>query len=253
MRKLDGKTALVTGGASGIGYAIAQLFLENGARVVVGDVDGDGLDRAAGELAAFGSVRAVEGDVRSMADAGRMVQTAVDAFGGLDVVVCNAGITSVTPIEQLDEAEWDAVLTTNVKGMFTVIKHAVPHLKDAGGGTIVTLGSEMGIVAVPESPAYCASKGAVIMFTKALALDLIRYGIRVNALCPGITRTPLLQSEVDDSPDPAKTAAAQAAWAPVLRVAEPGEIAKGALFLASEDSSFAAGSCLVLDGGFTAR
>ncbi len=253
MGKLDGKRALVTGGASGIGYAIAQLFLENGASTVIADLDGAKLAAARGELAAHGTVRAVEGDVRSMADAGRMVQAVVDEFGGLDVVVCNAGITSVTSIENLEEAEWDDVLATNVKGMFTVIKHAIPHLKSAGGGTIVTLGSEMAIVAVPESPAYNASKGAVVMFTKSLALDLVRYGIRVNALCPGITRTPLLQSEVDYSADPAKTAAEQATWAPMLRVADPREIATGALFLASDDSSFATGSCLVLDGGFTAR
>jgi NAD(P)-dependent dehydrogenase (short-subunit alcohol dehydrogenase family) len=253
VRKLDGKRALVTGGASGIGHAIAQLFLENGARVVISDINGGKLATAQAELAAYGTVHAVTGDVRSMADAGRMVQAAVDAFGGLDTVVCNAGITSVKPIEHLDEAEWDDVLTTNVKGMFTVIKQAVPHLKSAGGGTIVTLGSEMGIVAVAESPAYNASKGAVIMFTKSLALDLIRYGIRVNALCPGITGTPLLQSEVDNSLDPAKTAAEQAAWAPMRRVAEPREIANGALFLASDDSSFATGSCVVLDGGFTAQ
>jgi NAD(P)-dependent dehydrogenase (short-subunit alcohol dehydrogenase family) len=251
--KLAGKRALITGGASGIGYAIARLFLENGANTVISDIDADNLAAAHERLAEFGEVRAVAGDVRIMADAGRMVQTVVEMFGGLDVVVCNAGITSVTPIESLEEAEWDAVLTTNVKGMFTVIKHAIPHLKSAGGGTIVTLGSEMAIVAVPESPAYNASKGAVVMFTKSIALDLIRYGIRVNALCPGITRTPLLQSEVDNSVDPARTAAEQAAWAPMLRIADPREIAKGALFLASDDSSFATGSCLVLDGGFTAR
>jgi NAD(P)-dependent dehydrogenase (short-subunit alcohol dehydrogenase family) len=251
--KLDGKRALVTGGASGIGKAIAQLFVENGAQTVISDVDADKLAIAEKELAEHGTVHAVAGDVRSMADAGRMVQGVVDEFGGLDTVVCNAGITSVMPIEQLEEAEWDAVLTTNVKGMFTVIKQAVPHLKEAGGGTIVTLGSEMGIVAVPESPAYNASKGAVIMFTKSIALDLIRYNIRVNALCPGITRTPLLQAEVDNSLDPAKTAAEQAQWAPILRVADPREIAEGALFLSSDDSSFAVGSCLVLDGGFTAK
>lgn len=251
MGKLEGKRAVITGGASGIGYAIAEIFLDNGASVVVADLDGDRLAAARDRLAARGPVRTVVGDVRSMADAGRMIDAVVEEFGGLDIVVCNAGITSVMPIEQLDEAEWDAVLATNVKGMFTVIKYAVPHLKH--GGAIITLGSEMGFVAVPESPAYNASKGAVIMFTKSLALDLVRYGIRVNALCPGITRTPLLQSEVDNSLDPAKTAAEQAAWAPMLRVAEPGEIAKGALFLASEDSSFATGSCLVLDGGFTAR
>jgi NAD(P)-dependent dehydrogenase (short-subunit alcohol dehydrogenase family) len=253
MGKLTGQSALVSGGASGIGQAIARLFLEEGASVVISDLNADGLEAAVKELAPLGPVRGVEGDVRSMADAGRMVAAAVDAHGQLDVLVCNAGITSVMPIEQLGEDEWDAVLTTNVKGMFTLVKHAVPHMIRQGGGRIVTLGSEMGFVAVPESPAYNASKGAVIMFTKSIALDLIRHNIRVNALCPGVTRTPLLQAEVDNSLDPARTAAEQAAWAPIQRVADPAEIARGALFLASEDSSFAVGSTLVLDGGFTAR
>ncbi len=253
MGRLSGRTALITGGASGIGRAIAQLFLEHGARVVVSDINAGALDTAVKELAEYGAVCGVAGDVRSMADAGQMVQAAIDQYGSLDVLVCNAGITSVMPIEELSEDEWDSVLATNVKGMFTLVKHAVPHMKAQGGGTIVTLGSEMGMVAVPESPAYNASKGAVIMFTKSIAIDLIRYNIRVNSLCPGITRTPLLQAEVDNSLDPEKTAAEQAAWAPIQRVADPREIAQGALFLASDESSFAVGSCLVLDGGFTAR
>jgi NAD(P)-dependent dehydrogenase (short-subunit alcohol dehydrogenase family) len=253
MGKLDGKAALVSGAASGIGFAIAELFLEEGASVVIADFNAAGLEAAKAQLELLGPVASVVGDVRSMDDAGRMVQAAVDAFGGLDVLVCNAGITSVMPIELLSEEEWDAVLTTNVKGMFTLVKHAVPQMILRGGGSIVTLGSEMGIVAVPESPAYNASKGAVIMFTKSIAIDLITKNIRVNSLCPGITRTPLLQAEVDNSVDPAATAAAQAIWAPIKRVAEPREIAQGALFLASDDSSFAVGSCLVLDGGFTAQ
>jgi NAD(P)-dependent dehydrogenase (short-subunit alcohol dehydrogenase family) len=253
MGKLSGRSALVSGGASGIGKAIAQRFLEEGASVVISDINAAGLDAAVAELAAHGTVAGVAGDVRSMADAGRMVASTVELHGTIDVLVCNAGITSVMPIEQLTEDEWDAVLTTNVKGMFTLVKHAVPHMISQGGGRIVTLGSEMGIVAVPESPAYNASKGAVIMFTKSIAVDLIRHNIRVNSLCPGITRTPLLQAEVDNSVDPARTAAEQATWAPIMRVADPAEIASGALFLASDDSSFAVGSCLVLDGGFTAR
>ncbi len=252
MARLEGKSALVTGGASGIGRAIAQLFLEQGARVVISDLDSDALDSAVLELAAYGTVSGVHGDVRSMTDAGRMVDATVTEFGGIDVLVCNAGITSVMPIEQLEEDEWDRVLATNVKGMFTLVKQAVPHMKAAGGGSIVTLGSEMGLVAVPESPAYNASKGAVIMFTKSIAVDLIRHNIRVNSLCPGITRTPLLQAEVDNSLDPAKTAAEQASWAPIMRVADPREIAQGALWLASDDSSFTVGSCLVIDGGYTA-
>ncbi len=253
MARLEGKTALVSGGASGIGKAIAQLFLEEGAKVVISDINPETLKEAVAELTAVGSVIGVAGDVRSMSDAGEMVSAAVDEFGALDILVCNAGITSVMPIEQLEEDEWDAVLTTNVKGMFTLVKHAVPHMRAAGGGAIVTLGSEMGIVAVPESPAYNASKGAVIMFTKSIAVDLIRHNIRVNSLCPGITRTPLLQAEVDNSLDPARTAAEQASWAPIMRVAEPREIAEGALWLASDASSFAVGTCLVIDGGYTAK
>lgn len=253
MGKLTGRSALVSGGASGIGRAIAQLFLEEGASVAISDINGDGLEAAVKDLSGHGTVLGIEGDVRSMADAGRMVAETVEAFGAIDVLVCNAGITSVAPIEQLTEEEWDAVLSTNVKGMFTLVKHVIPHMIARGGGNIVTLGSEMGIVAVPESPAYNASKGAVIMFTKSIAVDLIRHNIRVNSLCPGITRTPLLQAEVDNSTDPERTAAEQASWAPIMRVADPREIAQGALFLAAEDSSFAVGSCLVLDGGFTAR
>jgi NAD(P)-dependent dehydrogenase (short-subunit alcohol dehydrogenase family) len=239
MARLSGKSAIVTGGASGIGKAIAQLFLEEGARVVIADINKGLLEATTKELAGSGTVSSIVADVRSMADAGRIVQHAVDRHGGLDILVCNAGITSV--------------LTTNVKGMFTMVKQAIPEMIKRGGGKIVTLGSEMGIVAVPESPAYNASKGAVIMFTKSIAVDLIRHNIRVNSLCPGITRTPLLQAEVDNSLEPEKVKAAQASWAPIMRVADAREIAQGALFLASEESSFAVGSCLVLDGGFTAK
>lgn len=253
MGKLAGQVALITGGASGIGKAIAEVFLEEGARVVIGDVAKERLDDTVAELSAKGDIAGVSGDVRSMTDAGEMVAAAVGRHGRLDILVCNAGITSVMPIQELGEQEWDAVLTTNVKGMFTMVKHAVPQMIGQGGGKIITLGSEMGFVAVPESPAYNASKGAVIMFTKSIAIDLIRHNIRVNALCPGVTRTPLLQAEVDNSLDPEKTAAEQASWAPIMRVADAREIAKGALFLASDDSSFAVGSTLVLDGGFTAK
>ncbi len=253
MARLAEQTALISGGASGIGRAIAEVFLEEGARVVVADINAELLAQTTKELGELGEVRMVAGDVRSMSDAASMVSRAVDEFGSLEILVCNAGIPSVAPIEDLSEEEWDSVLDTNVKGMFTLIKHAVPHMRTKGGGTIITLGSEMGIVAVPESPAYNASKGAVIMFTKSIAVDLIRHNIRVNALCPGITRTPLLQAEVDNSQDPDRTAAEQASWAPISRIAEATEIAKGALFLASDDSSFAVGSCLVLDGGYTAK
>ena len=251
MNRLAGKSAVVTGGASGIGKAIAQLFLENDAEVLVVDIAN--LEATQEELSAYGNVRTIKADVRSMSDAKAAIQKAVSEFGKLDVLVCNAGITSVMPIEQLEEEEWDRVLDTNLKGMYTMIKSAIPEMKKNKSSSIITLGSEMGLVAVPESPVYNASKGAVHMLTKSLALDLIRYGIRVNSLAPGITRTPLLQAEVDNSNDPAKIAALQAAWAPILRIADAREIAQGAVFLASDESSFAVGSILVLDGGFTAQ
>jgi NAD(P)-dependent dehydrogenase (short-subunit alcohol dehydrogenase family) len=252
--RIQDRVALITGGASGIGKATAQLFLDEGAKVVVSDINAGALDRTVEELrAAERQVLGVAGDVRSMKDAAAMVQGAVDGFGRLDILFCCAGITSVMPISELSEEEWDAVIDTNLKGMFTLVKQALPHMRAQGGGTIITMGSEMGIVAVPESPAYNASKGGVIMFTRSIAIDLIRDNIRVNSLCPGITRTPLLQAEVDNSLDPEKTAQEQAEWAPILRVADPLEIARGALFLASDESSFAVGSCLVLDGGYTAR
>jgi NAD(P)-dependent dehydrogenase (short-subunit alcohol dehydrogenase family) len=252
--RLAGKVALITGGGSGIGKATAQLFLEESAKVAVNDNNSEALERAVDDLQKVASqVTGVQGDVRSMKDAAAMVRAAVDSFGQLDILFCNAGITSVTPISELSEEEWDAVIDTNLKGMFTLVKQAVPQMKAQGGGKIITMGSEMGIVAVPESPAYNASKGGVIMFTRSIAVDLIRHNIRVNALCPGITRTPLLQAEVDNSIDPERTAREQAEWAPIMRVADPREIAHGALFLASDDSSFAVGSCLVLDGGYTAR
>jgi len=251
--KLANKVALVSGGASGIGRAIAEEFLEAGARVVITDINESLLDSTVAELADRGSIVGHVGDVRVMADAGQMVQRALDEFGSLDILMCNAGIPSVNPIELLEEDEWDRVIATNLKGMYTLIKHAIGPMKAQGHGVIITMGSEMGFVAVPESPVYCASKGAVHMFTKSLAIDLITHNIRVNSLCPGITRTPLLQAEADNSIDPEATRAAQATWAPIMRVADPLEIAKGALFLASDDSSFAVGSLLLLDGGFTAR
>lgn len=254
MGRLADKVCLVTGAASGIGQAIAELFLDEGARVVGVDIAPFAPDwvEAHGGSGESPSLKVTRGDVTQTSDADEMVRFTLMAFSKLDCVVCNAGITSVMPLERLEEHEWDGVLSTNLKGMYTVLRAAVPVMKERGG-TVVTLGSEMGIVAVPESPAYNASKGGVIMFTKSVALDLIRYNIRVNALCPGITRTPLLQAEVDNSLDPQRTAQEQASWAPIGRVASPREIAYGALFLASDESSFAVGSCLVLDGGFTAK
>jgi NAD(P)-dependent dehydrogenase (short-subunit alcohol dehydrogenase family) len=251
-RRFAGKAVLVTGGGSGIGKATVRLFLEEAAMVTIADNNAAVAEATADEFRSLGRVHVVVGDVASMTDAARMVTETTTTFGRLDVVVCAAGIPSRSRISELTEAEFDRIIAVNLKGMYTVIHAAVPHLKRQGGGTIVTIGSEMGFVADPNAPAYNASKGGVIMFTKSIALDLIRDNIRVNSLCPGITQTPLLDTEIATSPDPDATRAEFAAWAPIGRPADPVEQARGVLFLASDDSSFAVGTTLLLDGGYTA-
>lgn len=239
---------LISGGASGIGLAAARLFREEGASVAIADIDAQRLESTTPD-----GVVAIEGDVASMVDGERIVATAVDSLGGIDVLVCNAGIPSRSPILDLSEEEFDRVLGVNLKGMFTLIKATAPLMVEQGGGTIVTVGSELSFVADPETPAYNASKGAVVMFTKSIALDLIRHGIRVNAMCPGTTWTPLIEQELATSPDPAALQADLDSWGPIGRVARPEEQARGILFLASDESSYAVGTTLVVDGGFTAR
>jgi NAD(P)-dependent dehydrogenase (short-subunit alcohol dehydrogenase family) len=253
MERLEGQAALITGGASGIGKATARLFLEEGAQVTIADLNRPLLEATAAELGALGSVHAVVGDVASVVDGERMVSEAAAAHGKLDIVVCAAGITSRSRITTLSEEEFDRIIAVNLKGMYTVIHAAIPRLNEQSGGVIVTVGSEMGFVADPNAPAYNASKGGVIMFTKSIAVDLIAQNIRVNCLCPGITQTPLLDEEVATSLDPEATRAEFARWAPIGRAADPIEQARGILFLASAESSFAVGTTLVIDGGFTAR
>jgi NAD(P)-dependent dehydrogenase (short-subunit alcohol dehydrogenase family) len=253
MDRLERKNALITGGASGIGKATARLFLEEGAQVTIADNNEPLLAATAEELGGLGPLHAVARDVSKVADGERIVAEAAAAHGGLDIVVCAAGITSRSPITTLSEEEFDRVIAVNLKGMYTIIHAAIPRLKAQSGGTIVTVGSEMGFVADPNAPAYNASKGGVVMFTKSIAVDLIGENIRVNCACPGITQTPLLDAEVATSADPEATRAEFAEWAPIGRAADPVEQARGILFLASEESSFAVGATLLLDGGYTAK
>ncbi len=253
MGRLDGKTALITGGASGIGRATAELFLSEGCTIVIADINEGTIAEtlaAAGEGAA---ISAVHGDVSNMASARDMVDEAVRRLGRLDILVCAAGITSRSRISRLSEEEFDRVLGVNLKGIFTVVSAALPALRADGGAAVVTVGSEMGLVGEPNAPVYNASKAAVINFTRSIALDLIRDNVRVNTVCPGITQTPLLEEELRTAEDPDATRAEFATWAPIGRTADPVEQARGILFLATDESSFAVGSALVLDGGFTAR
>jgi NAD(P)-dependent dehydrogenase (short-subunit alcohol dehydrogenase family) len=252
MGSLDGRSVLITGGSSGIGLATAQLLLEEGAAVTISGRDRERLAQAAKELAGVGGVQTVVGDVANARDVDTMVKAAVDhAEGRLDYVFCNAGIPGVAPIEDLTEELWDRVLGVNLKGTYLVVRAALPHLKASGDAAIVTMGSEAGITGQPDLAAYCASKGAVVNLTRALALELIPFGIRVNCLCPGITNTPMCEVEANMAPDPAAVWKKWETWAPAGRWADPREQAKAVLYLL-RDATFMVGSVLVSDGGYTA-
>jgi 3-oxoacyl-[acyl-carrier protein] reductase len=253
MDRMKDKVVLVTGAGSGIGEACAKLFADEGGKVVVEDINGDAAERVAAAIRDGGCTAiAVQGDVSVAADAERMVGTAVAEWGRIDVVISNAAVQKVVEsIELLSEEDWDRVIDVNLKGGFLLTKAAVPHMKRQGGGVILFTRSEMGFIADPAIPVYVASKGGLHMFMKAIAISLIKHGIRVNAFCPGETNTPLLQGEIDNSPDPAATKAAYDAWAPIGRMADPREQAAVALFLASDEASFVVGSTFLADGGFT--
>lgn len=248
---LDGRSVLITGGSSGIGLATARLFLAEGAFVTISGRNGERLRRAVVELAEADRLRAVEGDVASAHDTETVVSAAAEHGGGLDYVFCNAGIPGVAPIERLDEDLWDRVMNVNLKGTYLVVRAAVPHLKQRPGAAIVTMGSEAGLVGQPDLAAYCASKGGVVNLTRALALELIPHGIRVNCLCPGITNTPMCEEEANMASDPQAVWEMWESWAPANRWADPTEQARAVRFLMC-DATFMVGGLLVSDGGYTA-
>lgn len=254
MGRLEGKVALITGAGSGIGQACAELFAEEGAKVVVESFTAEKAERVAAGIRERGyTAVAMQGDVAIAADVERVVAETIRQFGRIDILVSNAAVQKVVEsIELLSEEDWDRVIDVNLKAAFLLTKAVVPQMKQQGGGIILFTGSEMGFVADPAIPVYVASKGGLHMFMKAIAISLIKHGIRVNAFCPGETNTPLLQSEIDNSPDPAATKIAYDAWAPIGRMATPREQAYVALFLASDESSFVVGSTYIADGGFTA-
>jgi NAD(P)-dependent dehydrogenase (short-subunit alcohol dehydrogenase family) len=246
---LTGKSILITGGSSGIGLATAQLFLVEGAAATITGRDANRLTEARATLGQYGLVHTVVGDVSKVQDAKTMVERHVQAHGGLDFVFCNAGVPGVAPIEDLDEELWDRVIGVNLKGAYTVIRAAVPHLKERGGA-IVTMGSEAALTGQPNLAAYCASKGGIVNMTRALALELIPFGIRVNCLCPGITNTPMCETEANMAPDPQAVWESWKNWAPIGRWADPMEQARAVLYL-MRDATFAVGTVLVTDGGYT--
>ncbi|WP_214411175.1 SDR family NAD(P)-dependent oxidoreductase [Sphaerisporangium fuscum] len=245
MNALEGKVAIVTGGASGIGRATALLFAAEGAKVVVADLDGDGAEATAARIGA--AALAVRADVSSPDDCENVVRTAVERFGGLNVLFNNAGIIRRSTALDLGVEDWDRVMAVNVRSVFLMCKYAIPAM--TGGGSIVNTGSGWGLKGGGNALSYCASKAAVVNMTRALAIDHAAAGIRVNSVNPGDTDTPMLRDEARQLGEDWAAFAADAADRPMGRAGTPEEIAQAVLFLASDASSYVTGSALVVDGG----
>jgi len=250
MRVKD-KVCVITGGGSGIGRATALLFAQEGARLVVADKRN--AQAVAAECANTGAqAMAVDVAVAVAADVRRMIEAAVERFRRLDVLVNNAGYGITGSVVDTDEEAWDALMAANVRGVFLCSKYAIPAMKRSGGGTIVNTASVVAAVGI-ASAAYCASKGAVAALTRAIAIDHVGDGIRCNAIAPGTIDTPYFSDILKSSADPAATRKALAARQLLGRLGTPEEIAAEILFLASDESRFATGTILTLDGGMTAR
>ena len=240
--RLGGRTALVTGAGSGIGSAIAQRFALEGARVLAADLD---LDAATATARRIGhDAVGLQVDVRDEASVAATV-----AAAPLDVLVNVAGIGSTTTVPDTAIDVWDAVMDVNARGTFLCCKHALPTMIARGGGTIVNMASVAGLVGLRRRAAYCAAKGAVIALTRALAVDHVQDGVRVNCICPGTIETPWVRRLVDES---GESLDALRARQPMGRLGTAAEVADAAAYLAGDQAGFATGSVLVLDGGLTA-
>jgi NAD(P)-dependent dehydrogenase (short-subunit alcohol dehydrogenase family) len=247
---LRDSVAMVTGAASGIGRAIAEVLAQSGAIVALVDIDEQGGTAAAEGIGRSGG-RAVfhRADVANSRDCELVVRDTVERFGRLDILVNNAGIIRRADVTELGEDEWDRVMAVNLKSVFLMCRLAVPIMAAAGKGAIVNISSGWGLVGGPRAASYCASKGGVVLLTRAMAVDHGRSGIRVNCVCPGDTDTGMLRSEAKQLGEPIDRFMEASTRRPLGRVGRPEEIARAVRYLVSDEASFVTGSTLVVDGG----
>ena len=248
--RLEGKVALISGGARGMGAAEARLFAGEGAKVVIGDLlEEEGRQTEAQINEAGGECLFIRLDVTSESNWQDVVATTVARFGKLDILVNNAGIFRTERVEDTSEQSWDQVMDVNAKGVFLGTKAAIPEMRKVGGGSIINISSIAGLVGSPYSSAYNASKGAVRLLTKSTAIQYAKDGIRANSVHPGVIETEMTREVVNDE----AFRQFRLVTNPIPRLGQPEDVAYGVLFLASDEASFMTGSELVIDGGWTAQ
>lgn len=252
-KKLKNRVAIITGSTSGMGAAIAMLFASHGAKVVVNGRTkdtGKGIEQTI--LKRDGQAIFVQSDISSQAGNDLLVETALSHFGGIDIVVCNAGMLGLGSITKTTPELWHKTINTNLHSIYYLLRHAIPAMQKRGKGNILVNASIAAFKAFPNHAAYCASKGALVPLVKQIALEYAP-SIRANLLCPGPVDTPLIWSSARAFANPGKAVAEAAEATLVGRLGDPAEIAKAALFLASDDSSYITGTSLTVDGGITAK
>jgi NAD(P)-dependent dehydrogenase (short-subunit alcohol dehydrogenase family) len=249
--QLQGKVAIITGAATGIGRATALLFAKEGASVVVADINEDDAQRTVADIEdKGGSARFVQTDVSEAEDVQALMERSAEEMGGIDVIVNNAGAQRSGAVTEFEESEWDLLMRVNPRSCFLGAKYGVPYLRERGGGSIVNVSSLAGLKGGPGMTAYSASKGAIIAFTRALAEELAPDNIRANSVCPGWIDTPFNEPAIEFMGGRAQQEEMVQQTVPLKRQGTPEEIAPGILYLASDASSYVTGQELVIDGGF---
>jgi NAD(P)-dependent dehydrogenase (short-subunit alcohol dehydrogenase family) len=248
--RLEGKIAIITGAGSGIGRSCALALAREGARVALIGRRKDRLEAVASEIG--NSALVIVGDVTKKSDIDHMVEQTVASFGGLNVLINNAGVLHAGTVEQITEAQWDETFNVNVRGVWLLSRAVLPHLRKAGGGSIINIASVLGINGIRNRASYSPSKGAVVLLTKCMAIDHGHEKIRVNAICPGLVETDLTAPLLRSGPDPEAVRRERVAAYPIGRLGQPEDIAGLTVFLASDESSWVTGTVFPVDGGYLA-